>query len=93
MMHPTTRVIRRYTLTTQRYQELILPKGAELLSVQLYKRKPTAWVLLQEDETLTEPIRILAYGLDSPYVSTLDLKYLASLHENDFVIHYFQLIE
>ncbi len=80
----------QYTLETKYEQTIILPKGADILTIQTQFNNPQLWALVDQNETEKEKryIEIYENGEGICY----DRKYLGTyqLDDGNFVFHVFE---
>lgn len=84
----------KYTLETKDEQVIILPKGAEILTVQTQFNEPQLWALIDPNCKNTEVRFIEIFGTGHPidFDRGVDRKYLATyqLYDGNFVFHVFE---
>jgi hypothetical protein len=85
----TMKTIYKYTLHSQDCT-LQLPKGAELLTVQLQNQIPTLWALVNP-MTVTEERHICIVG--TGWEVEDNMKYITTYMDGYFVWHVFELIK
>jgi len=83
------KTIYKYTLHSQDCS-LQLPKGAEILSVQLQNQIPTLWALVNP-MTVTEERHICIVG--TGWQVEDNMKYITTYMDGYFVWHVFELIK
>jgi hypothetical protein len=83
------KTIYKYTLDSQDCT-LNLPKGAEILTVQLQNQIPTLWALVNPI-TVTEERHICIVGTGCQVEDTM--KYITTYMDGYFVWHVFELIK
>ncbi len=83
------KTINKYTLDSQDWT-LQLPKGAELLTVQLQNGIPTLWALVNP-MTVTEERHICIVGTGWDVED--NMKYITTYMDGYFVWHVFELIK
>ena len=71
-------------------QQVRIPRGAQLLSIQLQDGMPTLWALCDEDAPLVER-QLWAYGTGDAMVKAWP--FVATLQIGTAVLHYFDLGE
>jgi hypothetical protein len=86
-----SKTIWKFDLATVDIQRIIVPEGAELLSVQIQKQTPYIWALVDSTEREEERIiRIFSTGY--AIEDSLNLKYIDTYQEmdGDLVWHVFE---
>lgn len=83
--------IYKYPLKAQEHQELELPLGAQILSVQAQRNEICIWALVNTGTINTEIRRVSIYPTGRSSSSTLDREFLGTvqLHGGDLVFHVF----
>ncbi len=75
-------------------QNLILPKGAEILSVQLQGTRPTLWAMVDDREEEKVERRIHTFGTGWVIETEAELNFLATLQmPRGLVFHFFEEIQ
>ena len=85
----------KFVLDTTDKQELEMPKGAELLSVQEQHGQPCLWALVDPNEVNESRIfEIFGTGHPVPYDMEVKRKFIGTyqLAEGDFIGHLFERI-
>lgn len=84
----------KYQLGIIGWQEVELPIGAKILSVQMQHEKLFLWALVNEDKR-KEKREIVLAGTGHPIEDTDDLKFLGTVQEmdGDLVWHIFEEIK
>lgn len=77
----------KYPIALQDAQFIEMPKGAEILCVQMQDGNPCLWALVLPGETERRKIEI--YGTGHP-VSELELAYIGTYQEGPYVWHVFE---
>lgn len=88
------RQIFKYPLTLSDWQELTLPIGAEILSIQVQNELPYLWVLVDPNEVNFETRQIEVYGTGHiiGYDMGVERKHLSTfqMYGGDLVFHAFE---
>lgn len=85
----------KYPLETEGQQFISLPKGAEVLTVQVQNSKPCIWALVNP-ELITELREFRVFGTGHPIdCSRAELKYIGTyqLLEGRFIGHLFERVK
>lgn len=70
---------------------LVLPKGAEILTVQNQHGRPCLWVLVDpEAETEIRSFRVFGTGEFIHYDMGVEYKYIATVQDGQFIWHFFE---
>lgn len=71
--------------------QLLMPKGAEILDVQIQNGKPQLWALVNP-ENAPEPRNFLIVGTGHQ-LSDIDLEYIATYqtHDGSLIYHLFEI--
>lgn len=90
------KTIWKYPLDLTDRTELMIPKGAEVLTAQVQEQKLCIWILVDSDAE-TEVRTFAIYGVGNP-IPALDLrtnsrKYIATVQELPFVWHVFEIVK
>lgn len=81
------RTIYKYPIAITEKQTMILPAGAEFLSVQVQNNNLYAWVLLDTKKP-KESVNIRIYGTGHP-IEDIKLKHIETIQIDSFVWHVF----
>ena len=83
----------KYNLTTAEYQEVEMPGGAEILTLQLQFDAPVVWARVNTSHP-PEKRRFAVYGTGNP-ISAAPQKYVGSFQQEkgEFVFHVFELVK
>lgn len=73
---------------TEPVNDLLLPKHAKLLSVQLQRDVFTLWYSLEAGDEIVNR-RVIILGTGNSYPSKY-LMYISTVQKNDFVWHFFE---
>lgn len=89
------RTIWKYPLELTDQTELMIPKGAEVLTAQMQELQLGLWILVNSDAE-TEVRTFDIYGTGNP-VPAIDLrthtrKYIATVQQSIFVWHVFEIV-
>lgn len=88
------RIIYKYQLSIKDYQEILLPKDSEILTIQLQGENACMWVLidLNEPERFARKIEIFGTGQIINYDMGVDRKYISTfqMHGGQLVFHAFE---
>lgn len=88
------KTIWKYLLNVTDAQNVIMPVGAEILTVQTQNESPCLWALVNPSETRTEGRNIEIFGTGHPigYDMGVDRKYISSfqLMGGKLVYHAFE---
>lgn len=82
----------KWTLQIADTQQVQMPRGAQLLSVQMQGGAPQLWALVNE-KAPTEPRTFATYGTGNPMPELLDYGRFVStyqLHSGSLVFHVFE---
>lgn len=84
--------IYKYPLEIMDVQEVDLPKGAQILSVQAQYGIPNIWALVDDKQTKTEKviIRIIGTGYQIPDANSLEYIGTVQLINGSVVFHVFK---
>lgn len=80
----------KFTLTLTDRQEITLPAGAQLLTVQLQDGEPRLWALVDGYVGLTQVRTIEIHGTGNPIESGPQRQYVATFQQPPFVWHVFE---
>lgn len=87
------KTIYKYKLQTTDEQQILMPKGAEILTVQLQDGEPQLWALV---ETNNQPTKryIEIFGTGNPIIGIGPRKYIATyqLRGGALVFHVFEYL-
>ena len=88
--------IYKYSLALLEHQTLMLPVGAQILTVQVqHGQEPCLWALVNPDAP-TQPRSIWMYGTGHPiYGSMADKRYIGTIQLNQIgslVFHFFESV-
>lgn len=90
------KVIYKYTLDVSDFQELELPIGSEILTIQVQDGKAYLWALVNQDEIQKECrcIEIFGTGHQIGYDMGISRKYISTfqLYGGSLVFHAFEYI-
>lgn len=89
-----TKRIFKYQLEIDDSQSLLLPKGAEILTVQAQDNNPMLWALVNPDEE-TEERNFETFGTGHPvgYDMGVERTYIGTYHvKGDYVFHVFERV-
>lgn len=92
-----SKLIYKFKLRVTDSQEVLMPAGAEILTIQTQFREPCIWVMFDESELKTEYRRIEMIGTGNPINDTYGIaerKYISTFQMDDgrLVFHCFELI-
>lgn len=79
----------KFPLVLTDMQEITVPAGAQLLTVQLQDETPCLWALVDGYAGLTETRTIEIHGTGNPILSGLR-QYVATFQQPPFVWHVFE---
>ncbi len=81
--------IHKYPIEITDSQEVMLPDGARILTVQLQHGQACLWALVESENPL-KPRRILSYGTGHP-VSDSNMQYISTIQieGSSLVFHFF----
>lgn len=82
------RTIYKYPIAITDKQTMILPAGAEFLSVQAQNNDLYTWVLL-DTEKPKESVNVRIYGTGHPIEDNIKLKHIETIQIDSFVWHVF----
>jgi hypothetical protein len=88
----------KYPLEVETTNVVLMPKGAEILSVGLQDNKPVVWALVNPDEEDKEPkvLEMFGTGESIPYDMGVNRRFLGTLQpiENgyEFAFHLFECL-
>lgn len=80
----------KFPLTLTDVQEIILPAGARLLTVQLQDNVPCLWALVNDYIGLTQVRTIEIHGTGNPIEGNHQRRYIATFQQPPFVWHVFE---
>lgn len=92
------KIIWKYELETTDIQKLELPKGAEILTVQVQKGIPCLWALVDPSIEIPKERRVIAIFGTGNFINSIahfsGMKYIATyqLLAGNFIGHVFELI-
>jgi len=83
--------IYKFPLRVTDIQELELPKGARLLTVQAQRGTPCLWAVVDDQEAEVEYWRILTFGTGNPMLADAQYSYVSTyqLMDGDLIFHVF----
>ena len=81
-------VIYKYELEVADWQDVKMPLGGEILSIQLQGAKPTIWVKLAPHQPVGER-RLRIVGTGHSFVDALIGDYVGTIQSDGFVWHLF----
>lgn len=88
-----SKVIWKYELEFDHYKEISVPKGAEILCVQVQDGAPCIWALVDDKEE-EESMYIMTFGTGHPIRKDITLKnHLGTyqLHGGNLIWHVFEI--
>lgn len=81
-------VIYKYAVRPTDRQQLLMPEGARMLTVQLQRGEIMLWALV--NESVNEEVRYVnIYGTGNPITSTCMGQYVGTVQQGCFVWHIF----
>lgn len=83
----------KYSIEITDEQTIVLPFGAEILTVQIQHGKPYLWALIETEQSLNEPKIIEVFGTGNP-IPEGDRRYINSIQifNGDLIFHVFEKI-
>lgn len=83
----------KYPVNITDSQNVVMPAGAEILTVQIQGRTPVLWALVDESGLPTQR-RIEVHGTGNAIQNSTGLTYIGTIqtHEGQFVWHYFERV-
>lgn len=88
------KTIYKYPLAVTDFQEVLLPIGAEILTVQTQRETACMWALVNPSETQKEARSIEIFGTGHPigYDMGISRKYISTfqMHSGQLVFHAFE---
>lgn len=91
------KIIYRYPLLVTDYQEVLMPIGAEILTIQTQGENPSLWALVDPNESNVESRSIEMFGTGHPIADDLNIyhHYISTfqLQEGKLVFHAFEMIQ
>ena len=88
------KIIYKYPLAVKNFQEVLLPIGAELLTVQAQGETACMWALINPNETQKETRNIEIFGTGHPigYDMGINRKHISTfqIHGGQLVYHAFE---
>lgn len=84
------KTIWKFTLAVTDVQEIALPAGAQLLTVQLQANEPRLWALVDDYVGLIQIRTIEIHGTGNPIEGDRRRRYIATFQQPPFVWHVFE---
>ncbi len=88
------KTIYKYSLAVKDFQDVLLPIGAEILTVQVQGENACMWALVNPNETQKENRNIEIFGTGHPigYGMGISRKYISTfqMHGGQLVFHAFE---
>ena len=79
----------KYAFEVEDFVRILMPKGSEVLHVDVQRGDATIWVLANPDNPKEErTFRIVGTG--NPFPDANDMKYIATFQQPPFVWHVFE---
>ncbi|MCI2145820.1 MAG: hypothetical protein LKK08_06190 [Bacteroidales bacterium] len=87
------KTIYKYKIEVEDMQTIILPKNAQILTVQMQNGNPYIWALIDNDEEETEAVTIGVYGTGNPIDNNYTLSYIGTfqMYDSKLVFHVFRM--
>jgi hypothetical protein len=88
--------IYKYDISGDYLQEILMPKGAQILTAQVQAGIPRIWALIDTDQpTEKRKFILMGTGQGIPDEITANIKYIDTFQEcnGEFVWHLFEVIE
>jgi len=81
--------IHKYELAVTDHQQVSLPNGYEILTIQMQHGKPCLWVKIDPERTASE-VKIIIRGTGHQFTDN-DVKYISTfqMNDGDLVFHAF----
>lgn len=88
-------VIYKWQIETTDIQDVTVPKGTKILTVQTQKHTPCIWGLVPQDSTEGEDITLRVIGTGHPIENADELEYIGTyqIHDGQLVFHVFKVKE
>lgn len=83
----------KYPLEVTDEQTIELPKGAEILCVQVQKEAPCIWAKVDPTPSIIEQVAIKTYGTGELFPDGEEYIGTYQLYEGDLVYHVFKIID
>lgn len=86
------RTIWKFKLQTTDEQKILMPKGSEILTVQIQDGEPCLWAMIEDSNSETEKRYIEVFGTGNPIVSHGPRNYIGTyqLRGGELVFHVFE---
>jgi len=84
-------VIYKYNLQFTDFQQVIMPIGAMILSVEMQGNLICIWAMVDQSQTKTERRGIEIFGTGQP-MSDRERKYIGTVLDGQFVWHVFERV-
>ena len=90
-----SQAIWKYQLLTTGFQFIEMPRGAQILCVQMQHDSPHIWAIVNPDEKKMRPRKINTYGTGQLMEGEILERYIGTyqLHSGALVFHVFEVIE
>lgn len=86
----------KYPLRVKETETFLMPRGAEILTIQVQNETPCIWALVDPNETYQDERKFEIHGTGNPILlnDSTKRKYIGSfqLMEGQLVFHLFELI-
>lgn len=73
-------------------QIIMMPRINKIISVQVQQKVPCLWAIVNPDDSLKIPVKIVIIGTGHIHPSFMDMDFIGSiqLHEGNLVLHVFK---
>ncbi len=86
------RTVRKYPVNEHVNEFFIeIPKGAEILTLQVQSDQPMIWALVDTEETMVQR-KFIIVGTGQPFKDSLLTRYTGTYQQGRFVWHVFEVV-